>query len=98
MPNQSSTPTLPSRNWEPLSNGWFVQWAVENESRRYPKAAITVFEDDIAICGYVPDDWDGSRIHFDTNPAMRVVHTRRSVPPRHTTTEGVRQPVKICLK
>lgn len=61
-------------NWSPLSDGWFIQWAVENESRRNPTKSIRVYDGATAICGYVPDNWDGDVMFFSTTKKSRVVH------------------------
>lgn len=45
------------------SAGWFLQWAVENESRAHPKSAISVRSPQHGyLCGHVPHDWDGTSI------------------------------------
>jgi len=49
-------------DWDFPSKGWFLQWAVIKESRQNPMSSITVCDHEGPLCGYVPDNWDGSRI------------------------------------
>jgi hypothetical protein len=81
-------------NWEPLSNGWFVQWAVENKARQNPTKAIRVYDGEVAICGYVPDDWGGQTLCYTTRPGLSTGEGgRASLATNDRPTEPVRQPV-----
>lgn len=51
------------RSWSWEWDGFFVMWALHLVSAG--TAAIHVSLDGKPLCGYVPDDWDGSIREFD---------------------------------
>lgn len=54
---------MPAGFWDDLRPGWFLRWAVEQESRRAPGATVAVVSPTAGpLCGYVPHDPDGTRI------------------------------------
>jgi hypothetical protein len=55
-------------NWDFPGKGWFLQWGVIKESRLAPLSAITVNDANGPLCGYVPDNWDGSSVSLQVKP------------------------------
>lgn len=58
--------------FEPIEPGWFLQWAVENESKKHPKSSVSVYLRGEAICGFIPIDWDGSHIQLQARDDIKV--------------------------
>jgi hypothetical protein len=53
-------------DWECPAPGWFVLWGMELAAKENPRKSIAVFDGDRAVCGFVPNDWDGERIYLET--------------------------------
>ena len=51
--------------WEPLSPGWFIQWALEDLVRKHPHTKITVISEAYGpICGSIPAEFDKAMIVY----------------------------------
>lgn len=57
--------------WDALGEGWFIMWAVDDISSKYPNAIITVFLCGKQICGLLPKVQDGTIINLEVSDKFK---------------------------